>query len=59
MADDSTFYESSREFAEGRPEAIQSLFGAINYAAQYVRTRQGEVSAWVAAAKSSRIRICP
>jgi sulfonate transport system substrate-binding protein len=50
MADDNTFYESSREFAEGRPEAMQSLFGAINDAAQYVRTRQDEVSAWIAAA---------
>jgi sulfonate transport system substrate-binding protein len=50
MADDNTFYESSREFAEGRPEVIHSLFEAINEAAQYVRTRQDAVSGWVAAA---------
>jgi sulfonate transport system substrate-binding protein len=50
MADDNTFYESSRELAEGRPQVIQSLFEAINDAAEYVRTRQDEVSGWVAAA---------
>ena len=50
LADDNTFYESSRELAEGRPEVIQGLFEAINDAAQYVSTRQSEVSGWVAAA---------
>ena len=50
MADDNTFYESSRELAEGRPDVIYSLFEAINDAAQFVRTRQDEVSGWVAAA---------
>ena len=50
MADDNTFYESSREFAERHPEVIQGLFEAINDAAEYVRTRRDEVSGWVAAA---------
>jgi sulfonate transport system substrate-binding protein len=49
MADDNTFYESSRAFAEGHPELIQRLFEAINDAAQYVRTRQDDVAVWVAA----------
>jgi sulfonate transport system substrate-binding protein len=50
MADNNTFYESSREFAKEHPDVIQGLFGALNEAAQYVLTRQGEVSAWVATA---------
>jgi sulfonate transport system substrate-binding protein len=50
LADDDTFYESSRVFAQRHPEAIRRIFSAINDTAEYVRTRQTEVSAWIAAA---------
>jgi sulfonate transport system substrate-binding protein len=49
LADDVSFYESSRSFAKEHPEDIQALFAAINEADQYVRAHRPEASQLVAA----------
>jgi sulfonate transport system substrate-binding protein len=50
IADDDTFYESSRKFVESYPQTVQTLLGAINEAENYARGHRDEVSGWVATA---------
>ena len=50
IADDDTFYEASRQLVEQHPDAIESLFTALNEADHYVLAHPGEAAEWIAAA---------
>jgi sulfonate transport system substrate-binding protein len=50
IADDDTFYEASREFVEQHPEAIDTIFAALNEADHFVLTQKGQAVGWVATA---------
>jgi sulfonate transport system substrate-binding protein len=50
LSDNITFYESSREFVDAHPAAIQPLFAALNEADQFVQAHRAEAAQLIASA---------
>jgi sulfonate transport system substrate-binding protein len=57
LSDNNTFYQSTRKFAQEHPQAIESLFAALNDADRYVHAHPGEAYTLIASATGLDVRV--